>query len=241
VPKKKVLFEGENFGKLTVLLTTNDGKVPCICECGKKIIVIKSNLTSGKSKSCGKGACQSHFKDLSGKKFEYITVIKLIGSDGDHGTTWECLCDCGSKFIARGASIRKGHTKSCGCKSAILISKRNSLPPGEINIRQLFANYRNGAKNRELNFVLTLEEFREFIFKNCHYCGSLPNRLNVVENIQQENLIYYNGIDRLDNTIGYQLNNCITCCKTCNYAKSSISYNDFITWINNLVKYRGSL
>lgn len=46
----------------------------------------------------------------------------------------------------------------------------------------------------------------------------------------------YNGIDRVNNDIGYIKNNCIPCCKICNRAKNSMSYDDFLNWIKILVK-----
>jgi hypothetical protein len=242
MPKKTMIFADQKFGKLTVLKDTDDRYVGCICECGREISVLKQNLTSGKSKSCGKGVCQSGFNDLSGKIFGYLTALEVFAwSNGKSPVIWKCLCICGNYCNVKSDNLRDMHTKSCGCKRSILISESISLPPGEINVRQLFANYRNGANNRKLDFFLTLEEFREFIFKNCHYCGSPPVRLNTIENIQQENSIHYNGIDRVNNNIGYQTNNCITCCKICNYAKSSMSYDDFIIWIGSLIEYRSKL
>ena len=28
---------------------------------------------------------------------------------------WECMCDCGGVARTRGADLRNGHTRSCGC------------------------------------------------------------------------------------------------------------------------------
>lgn len=37
---------------------------------------------------------------------------------------WACLCDCGNKINARGASLRSGETVSCGCYRAEIFNKR---------------------------------------------------------------------------------------------------------------------
>jgi len=50
--------------------------------------------------------------------------------------------------------------------------------------------------------------------------------------------ITYNGIDRRDSSIGYELSNCYPCCKFCNYAKMSFPLQEFEQWMNRLVKYR---
>lgn len=53
-------------------------------------------------------------KDLSGKKFGRLTVIKPVGSrNGD--IFYICNCICGNTKIINGKSLRHGDTKSCGC------------------------------------------------------------------------------------------------------------------------------
>lgn len=52
--------------------------------------------------------------------------------------------------------------------------------------------------------------------------------------------IVYNGLDRRDNAQGYTLENTVPCCKFCNFAKNVYSEEDFIGWINRLVKFRTS-
>lgn len=54
------------------------------------------------------------FIDITGKKFNNLTVIRRIENKGKY-TIWECLCDCGKLTSARGTAIRNGGTKSCGC------------------------------------------------------------------------------------------------------------------------------
>lgn len=49
---------GKKFGKLTIKQVFKDSKTRqymciCVCECGKKTIARKSNILSGKTKSCG--------------------------------------------------------------------------------------------------------------------------------------------------------------------------------------------
>lgn len=54
----------------------------------------------------------------------------------------------------------------------------------------------------------------------------------------EEHEILYNGIDRIDNSKGYNLDNCVTCCTQCNTAKMQETEEDFKKWIidvyNNL-------
>lgn len=54
-------------------------------------------------------------KDLKGKKYDSgIEVLEFEGIK-NHAAHWKCKCSCGNIFIARGADLNNGHTKSCGC------------------------------------------------------------------------------------------------------------------------------
>ena len=55
------------------------------------------------------------FKDLTGMKFNKLTVIKQAGHDKYNKILWECLCDCGNTTVTHGRDLVNGHCKSCGC------------------------------------------------------------------------------------------------------------------------------
>ena len=62
------------------------------------------------------------------------------------------------------------------------------------------------AKKKNWLFDLSLEQFRDLFWEHpCFYCG-------------QPSL---GGIDRVDNKLGYTINNCVPCCWSCNKIKSS--------------------
>jgi hypothetical protein len=66
-------------------------------------------------------------KDLTGKKFHRLTVIKKVEDDKKE-IHWVCLCDCGNKKVIRGNSLKSGNTKSCGCYNSEVhrgIAKKN--------------------------------------------------------------------------------------------------------------------
>lgn len=53
--------------------------------------------------------------DLTGKKFERLTVIK---KDEDRKNHWICKCDCGNVVSVLDFYLIHGKTKSCGCYRA---------------------------------------------------------------------------------------------------------------------------
>ena len=44
-----------------------------------------------------------------------------------------------------------------------------------------------------------------------------------------DHVLKCNGVDRVDNTKGYSVDNSVPCCKFCNTAKHTMSEGDFFT------------
>ncbi len=113
------------------------------------------------------------------------------------------------------------------------------MPDGEAAKRRLLGDYISSAKERNKEFALSEEQFYWLVKQNCHYCGSEPlakkrNKFGYGDYI-------YNGIDRVDNNIGYTFDNCVSCCKFCNKAKSTYELNEFIEWIKRVKNFNLSL
>lgn len=69
-------------------------------------------------------ARKGDFIDLTGQKFNKLTVIEKAGKKGAT-TTWYCQCECGNKVIVTITRLRTGHTKTCGCGKAQRIGELN--------------------------------------------------------------------------------------------------------------------
>ena len=61
--------------------------------------------------------------ELTGKKFNRLTVISPAGTDGRQHRLWECKCDCGGTTFATTSDLRHGHKKSCGCLKRVSHAK----------------------------------------------------------------------------------------------------------------------
>lgn len=85
-------------------------------------------------------------KDLIGRKFNRLVVIKFAGQNWDghqFHNCWLCKCDCGNSLVIKGYSLQNGSTKSCGCLRKELASKKFV----ELNKKQIgkgHPNYING-------------------------------------------------------------------------------------------------
>ncbi len=110
---------------------------------------------------------------------------------------------------------------------------------------------KSGAKSRNLEFNITENFVFNLVKKNCFYCGIEPKEQNrykspsykktLTEETRQLATIYANGIDRVDNNIGYTDTNCVSCCFKCNQMKLALDKNDFINQCINIAKKHSNL
>ena len=55
-------------------------------------------------------------EDLTGKRFNYFTVISFLGSSKKKGNMWLCKCVCGGIIELPAGYLREPKMKHCGCK-----------------------------------------------------------------------------------------------------------------------------
>lgn len=140
-----------------------------------------------------------------------------------------CL-NCNKSSVRRIDHIKKCPTYCKYCREQSYV-KANP----ESVIHTLYCSFRTNAKNRNFSFDLTKEQFKEFISKNCYYCGEEPKETLTSKNRNRSNIIIKNnGIDRLDSTKGYTINNCVSCCGTCNIMKNKFSKYEFFNKIKKI-------
>lgn len=94
----------------------------CICDCGNEVVVRETALITGGRTSCGCKKRESHpyrgkpRQDLTGQRFGRLVVECCDHYDKTaRDYYWTCLCDCGSRVIICGQSLKRGASKSCGC------------------------------------------------------------------------------------------------------------------------------
>jgi hypothetical protein len=128
----------------------------------------------------------------------------------------------------------------------------NKKANGEINYNLFedysgctYITYKRRAKKKELSFTITETEFTKMVQSPCYLCGKCSSS------------VHKNGVDRIDNCMGYTTENTTPCCGECNYMKRDYSiatifdkftkiYNnhksiqinddDFVNGIKNMVK-----
>ena len=79
-------------------------------------------------------------------------------------------------------------------------------------------SYKNGAKQRGIEFNIDRNVILDIISNSCYYCGSM-------EKI---------GIDRIDSSKGYIESNIVPCCPICNRMKWDLTFVDFYIHLNKI-------
>ncbi len=78
------------------------------------------------TKTPGRRSKNGPLQDLTGQMFGRWTVLSNAGNG-----KWHCLCECGKSKAVNGLNLRNGVTKSCGCLTGELLSKRRRKYPKE--------------------------------------------------------------------------------------------------------------
>jgi hypothetical protein len=100
--------------------------------------------------------------------------------------------------------------------------------------------YNKSEARKSIKFELTYEQAESLMRSQCSYCGALPYAKKVYFD-NTDRFILYTGIDRIDSTVSYTVDNVVPCCKHCNYAKNTLSVSDFYAWVNRIVAFQDSL
>jgi len=98
---------------------------------------------------------------------------------------------------------------------------RERVSKHRMTLNGQFHQYKKSAKKRNIDFQLTQNQCEPFFNCRCNYCGDSYHGL---------------GMDRIDNSLGYFVNNIVPCCYTCNIMKHTHSQINFINHIEKILK-----
>lgn len=147
-------------------------------------------------------------ENLIGMKFGRLTVIDYaadhIQKSGKHRTQWLCRCECGNTVIAQSFNLKSGNTKSCGCY-ANEVRVQGNIIHGDRHTRlyTIWSAIKNRCYNRQAptyyrwggRGIKMCDEWRD---------SYLRFKTWALNNGYSEDL----SIDRIDNNLGYNPDNC---------------------------------
>lgn len=167
-----------------------------------------------------------------GDEFGKLTVVSFDNAR----KAWLCDCKCGGQTYARSWALKTDRHTACSCQKTAKRPKRQ-LPDNLALKRDMLANYKRSAARRGHSFKLSESAFFALIAQPCYWCGAAPVEDNNAR--YKDRGFAHNGVDRLDNTLGYSKRNCVACCSICNLAKRGLTQKQWRDWIARISRQQG--
>jgi hypothetical protein len=171
--------------------------------------------------------------------FGELTVIGYSHShvqpSGQKRAIWFVRCSCGIEKTCSTSTLLSKNAISCGHVGAENRVKSRVVKDAGAAKNYLFLSYKKRAEYRKLPFELDKDFFIELTQKDCVYCGAKPFSLRSGHGSAQS--YKYNGLDRVDNSKGYEKDNVVPCCKICNQMKMDMKRSDFLAHIKRIFSH----
>ena len=94
------------------------------------------------------------------------------------------------------------------------------------SIESVLKSYKSNAARSNRVWNLEDDQAKELLRRHCLYCGHFREG-------------FLNGIDRLENDVGYEEPNCVPACSTCNMLKGDLDVFDFVGSCKRVADYAG--
>jgi hypothetical protein len=199
------------------------------------------DLRRGNVKTCGDSKKHPKLwlkRDIAfvpGTVYGKLTLMDLaeisITPGGRNIPKMLCECECGNTKVVGLWDLQSGKTKTCGVNHPFYDDRSDPAFNSYYN-----HTYKAAAAKRGLSFELSMEEFRTMTQQECFYCGTPPSRNIKCKTGTHTSIYVANGIDRVDNQIGYVMTNVVPCCFDCNHAKATLSQKQFLELANKVAQ-----
>lgn len=136
-------------------------------------------------------------KDITGKRFSRLVVIKP--DENSKKFKWICKCDCGNMSSVEAYNLNKGLTKSCGCLH------RESITTHGMDGTKAYKAWIS-LKSRCYN--KNDKDYKSYGGRGIKVCDKWLSSFEEFYNDIGEPPSSKMSIDRIDNTKGYQKDNC---------------------------------
>ena len=171
---------------------------------------------------------RNQLEDLSGKKFNSLTVVRRYKNSKHKNTRWLCLCDCGNETIASSSDLKTDHHNSCGkCGKHYFLSD------------SYWAELKRQAKRRGYEFDLDKDYMYKLWLKQNKKCALSDLILTIPKgNREQCGPKNTASIDRIDNNLGYIKGNVQWVHKKLNKMRGSLTVEEFVYYCKIVGDYK---
>lgn len=206
---------------------------------------VVSEETRKKLSEAAKGKKRGPAKDLTGQAYNQLTFLRPTEERKSGGKiVWELQCTCGNVHKAVAYAVISGETVSCGCwKKEFDKTMGERMAPKvrkhDPHISSARARWMSCYRDCEWELFYRLSQM------DCHYCGRSPHRTcnishkkkGISEEQISKGVFTYNGLDRLDSSLGHIEGNVVPCCWDCNHMKGRRTVEEFVAHIKRIVEF----
>ncbi len=144
------------------------------------------------------------FIDLTGQKFNKLTVLRRSGTSKDGQAMWDCVCECGGRSVVDGKSLRRGGIKTCGCSRRKPNLKRRRHCGCDTRLYSIWANMKNRCHGTG-----NADNFKYYGGRGIAVCEAWRNSFETFRDWALSNGYADTlTIDRKDNDGSYSPDNC---------------------------------
>lgn len=205
-------------------------------EIGRKLGRPKGSIYN-RAKKLGLWGESPRYEDLTGQKFNMLTVISLAKTtrSGKH-KKWLCKCVCGNEKAILQTHLVQGNSRSCGC----LHRRAGAQHPNFKGCGEIRAKY---FKSMEINalrrnrtpipFEITIEEIWELFLKQDRKCALSGMPISFPKRADGQRAA---SLDRIDSSKGYVPGNVQWVHKDVNWMKGSFTQEYFVNICKKISK-----
>jgi hypothetical protein len=183
------------------------------------------------------GITKTPEKRWIGKTYGSLTVVDLYDYDKYGHAILSCICECGSKLNVVCHSLTSKNTQSCGCISR----KRGKNHPNYKGYEEIqkshWNQYLKGAKERNLEFDITIEYAWSIYIKQNRLCALTGDPIFFPKTRKQKSLSTA-SLDRIDSSRGYIKGNVQWVHKDVNKIKWDLPEDRFFDICKKVAYYR---
>lgn len=176
-----------------------------------------------------------------GNKYNWLTIIGMEYSEMYKTWCAKCVCDCGQETIETLRKLKSGEKKTCGKKNCnyhnnlTRINGALTTSTGYKNILgSCWASWRLGAKARNIDFLITIEDAWEIFEKQEGKCALTGIELKFRKG---DNRIQTASLDRIDSSKSYTKENVQWVHKEINRMKGNLSESEFLNYCKEIIKW----
>lgn len=177
-----------------------------------------------------------------GQRFGLLVVKRRMPHQPKRNIRWLCVCDCGNEAVVFGHQLVTGGTRSCGCLVRQLWKTGNphTRKYERATLNSLYYHHKKVGQQRWGSY-LPRDTWESIVTQPCWYCGHIDARNHhrspskrksdapaLTDEDVQRYTVQANGVDRVDPSVGYVPENCVSCCMECNWSKSDKTLAQFV-------------